>query len=77
MTIGIVPMTSAMRPTFTPRSAARYKVPNCTASDRAPTTALCSAVRARGHAAALSCVSTAKISPAPPKRSTSSVNGAP
>ena len=49
VTIGMVPMTSAQMPTFTPSPAARYSAPNCSASDRAPTTALCSSSRPRGH----------------------------
>jgi hypothetical protein len=76
VTIGIVPMTSAISPTFTPRAAAKYKGPNCSASDSAPTTALCRAARPRGQATPPSPASAPKISPAAPKRRTRSVKGA-
>ena len=47
--IGIVPVSSAMRPMLTPRAAAKYTQPNCSASEVAPTQALCSTSRRRGQ----------------------------
>ncbi len=76
VTIGMVPITSAVMPIFTPSATLRYTPPNCSASDSAPTTALCQAARPRGHADALS-ARIVQIRPAHAKRSVSSVNGAP
>ena len=75
VTIGMMPVTSAISPRLTPRAAAKYTHPNCSASEVAPTTVLCSSSRPRGQAARAKSASSAKISPAPPKRSTRSVKG--
>jgi hypothetical protein len=59
VTIGMVPITSATMPTFTPSTTAQYRLPNCSASCNVPTTAQCSATRPRGQAAPESSASAA------------------